>query len=69
MKGRARKIDSELKAMIEEIVEKKLLELLGDPDWGLELREEVKERLRRILRSRKKGVPAEDVASRLGLKW
>jgi len=69
MEKRAKKIDSELKAMIEEIVERKLLELLTDPDFGLELREEVKERLMRLLRSRKKGVPLQEVANRLGLKW
>ncbi|RKY17142.1 MAG: hypothetical protein DRP63_04205 [Planctomycetota bacterium] len=69
MERRAKRIDSELKAMIEEIVERKLLELLTDPDFGLELREEVKERLRRLLRSRKKGVPLQEVANRLGLKW
>jgi len=33
--------------LVESIVERKLLELLPDPDRGLDLREEVRERLRR----------------------
>ena len=36
----------ELKQIIEEAVEQKLEEMLGDPDEGLELREEIKARLR-----------------------
>lgn len=39
----------QLKALIQEAVEEKLQEILGDPDQGLELRENVKERLRRSL--------------------
>lgn len=37
----------ELRAMIETSVERKLVELLGDPDEGLELRPEVVERIER----------------------
>lgn len=37
----------ELKEMIETLVEQKLLELLGDPDEGLELRKSVRARLLR----------------------
>ena len=40
----------ELKEIIESTVEKKLIELLGDPDQGLVLRKTLKERL---LRQRK----------------
>jgi hypothetical protein len=40
----------ELKEMIESTVEKKLLQLLGDPDQGLVLRRAIKDRL---LRQRK----------------
>ena len=39
----------QLKALIQEAVEEKLQEILGDPDQGLELKEDVKERLRRSL--------------------
>ena len=62
----------ELKELIEQTVEQTLLELLGDPDEGLELREEVKARLRRSLARERKGVPgipAEEVAHKLGLGW
>ena len=62
----------ELKGLIEQTVEQKLLELLGDPDEGLELREEVKARLKRSLaRERKgvRGVPIAEVARKLVLAW
>jgi len=39
----------EFKRIIEEAIEQKLLEVLGDPDEGLELRPEIEERLRRSL--------------------
>ena len=39
----------QLKALIQEAVEEKLQEILGDPDQGLELKEYIKERLRRSL--------------------
>jgi hypothetical protein len=61
----------ELKELIEESVERKLLELLYDPDEGLELREEVKGRLRRgLARERKglRGTTIEEVTKRLGLE-
>jgi hypothetical protein len=45
----------ELKALIGEAVEEKLKELLGDPDSGLELKEEVIERLKVSLSSKEKG--------------
>ena len=39
----------ELKEIVQEAVEQKLTEMLGDPDEGLELREEITVRLRRSL--------------------
>ncbi len=60
----------ELKALIDETVEAKLEELMGDPDYGLELREDVKERLRDSLAAVERGekpVSVEEVAARLGL--
>jgi hypothetical protein len=60
----------QLKALIEDTVETKLQELMGDPDAGLELREEVKERLRRSLAAEKRGqkhISMEEVVRRLGL--
>ena len=61
----------ELKAMLETTVEQKLLELLGDPDEGLEIRRSVRERLmrqKRAVAAGERGEPFEDVVRRLGLE-
>ena len=65
---------SELKAMLEAVVEtaveEKLLEILGDPDQGLELRGAIRERLARqgeAVSHGEYGRPFEDVLSELGL--
>lgn len=61
----------ELKEMIESTVEQKLLELLGDPDEGLEIRKSVRERLvrqKRQVSAGERGEPFEDVVQRLGLE-
>jgi hypothetical protein len=60
-----------LEGVVEETVERKLLEILGDPDEGLEIRSEVRQRL---LRQRKevvggeRGRPVEEVVRELGLE-
>ncbi len=62
----------ELKQIIEEAVESRLSELLGDPDEGLELREEVKARLKRSLQAQgrgSRGILGQEVAAELGLDW
>jgi hypothetical protein len=62
---------SELREMIEAIIEQKLLELLGDPDEGLPVRKSVRDRLLRQKRAvavGERGEPFEDVAQRLGLE-
>ncbi len=62
----------QLRQIVEEAVEQKLAEMLGDPDEGLELRDEIKARLRRSLAAERQGakpIPAQDVAARLGLEW
>jgi len=62
----------ELKYIIQEAMEQKLSEMFGDPDEGLELREEIKARLRRSLEAERRGVrgiPAQEVAAQLGLEW
>ena len=46
---------NELKKMIEITIEQKLLELLGDPDEGLEIKKSVKDRLLRQKKAVKKG--------------
>ena len=61
----------EFKQLVATTVEWKLMEMLGDPDEGLELREEIKARLRRPLEAERRGargVPAQEVAAQLGLE-
>lgn len=61
----------ELRELIEDVVERKFVELVGDPDTGLELREEVRERLlaqQRAVAAGDLGEPFEDVVKRLGLE-
>lgn len=58
----------QLKMLIEEAIEEKLQEYLGDPDEGLELREEVVQRLKTHRTSKKERVGMEQVAKRYGLE-
>jgi hypothetical protein len=58
-------------AMVEATVEKKLIEILGDPDEGLEIREAVRDRLLRqkqAVAAGERGLPLEDVVRQLGLE-
>ncbi len=62
----------QLKALIESAVESKMLEMFGDPDKGLELKPQVKAKLRRSMaavRRGERGIPVRDLAEELGLKW
>jgi hypothetical protein len=62
----------ELKALIAEVVEEKFREILADPDVGLALRPEVRERLRADLKEPQMeggNIPAAEVARRRGLEW
>ena len=59
-----------LEAVVETTVEQKLLEILGDPDDGLELREAVRDRLirqRRAVAKGQYGQPMEDLVKELEL--
>ena len=61
----------ELREMIETIVEQKLLELVGDPDEGLPIREAIRDRLLRqkeAVANGERGDPFEEVVQRLGLE-
>ena len=61
----------ELRDLIESVVEEKLLELLGDPDEGWVLREEVRERLlrqKRAVAEGERGESMEDVLEHLGIQ-
>ena len=60
----------EFKALVRQAAEEKLEELLGDPDSGLELRDEVKEKLEQSLiavQDGQKGIPVDEVANQAGL--
>jgi len=46
-----------LRELIAEVVEEKLLELLGDPDAGLDIRDDVRERLLRSRAAVEQGAP------------
>jgi signal recognition particle GTPase len=62
----------QFKDLVQDAIEEKLQELIGDPDIGLELREEVRERLRSSLAARQAGektIPIEEVARQAGLDW
>lgn len=62
----------ELKALIRETVAEILEEFLDDPDRGLKLKEEVRHQLIESKKGREagiRGIPAEEVAKRLGLNW
>jgi hypothetical protein len=56
----------ELKKLIWDVLDEKFRELFFDPDNGLELREEVEQRLKASLSSKAR-VPFEEVKKRLGL--
>ncbi len=62
----------QFEALVESAVERKLVELLGDPDEGLVLKPSVKARLLRSLAAVRRGgtgIPAKNVARDLNLKW
>jgi hypothetical protein len=63
----------ELRTLIHEVVTEVINELLADPDEGLELREELEQRLQRSREKQQAGlqqtVPVEEVARKLGLEW
>ena len=72
MKTLARMTVEEFREVVEEAVERKLTEMLSDPDKGRILRATVAQRLRSSLQTTRRGergVPARDVAKRFGLKW
>ena len=61
----------ELKGMIEAAVEQKLIEILGDPDEELEIRDVIRDRLlrqRQAVAAGEQGLLLDDVVRRLGLE-
>ncbi len=62
----------EFKVLIRETVKQTLMEMVNDPDEGLQLREEMKAALQRSVHETEAGaetIPAERVAAKLGLEW
>ena len=51
---------------LEHLIEQKILEVLGDPDSGLELRDEFKEILKRRLGNPSKRISHQEVVNRVG---
>ena len=72
MKTLTRMTVEELREVVEDAVERKLTEMLSDPDKGRTLRSTVERRLRRSVQATRRGergVPAAEVAKKYGLKW
>ena len=62
----------EFRAVIGDVVEEKLREILNDPDAGLALRPEILERLRADLdqpQQEGENIPLAELARRRGLDW
>ena len=61
----------ELREIIEMSIEQKLIEILGDPDEGLAIRESVRDRLlrqREAVAAGERGQPLDDIVQQLGLE-
>ncbi|MDR9405499.1 MAG: hypothetical protein RI580_18930 [Halothece sp. Uz-M2-17] len=62
----------ELKLIIQETVTETIESLLNDPDQNLDLKPEIEQQLRESLEKTKngeRGIPAEEIAQKLGLDW
>ncbi|TKB33683.1 MAG: hypothetical protein E8D51_05510 [Nitrospira sp.] len=59
---------TQLKELVRGFVDDRLRELLGDPDLGLQLSEELRARLKESLSSTER-LSGEDLADQLGLRW
>ncbi len=62
----------EFKELVREAFLQALFDILGDPDEGLELRDDFAEVLQRSLADVEAGgktIPVEEVAGKLGLTW
>jgi hypothetical protein len=72
MRTLARLTVDELREVVEDAVERKLTELLNDPDKGRKLRAWIQRRLHQSLlanRQGQRGIPASQVARKHGIKW
>ena len=62
----------QFKALVRETVRQTLLEVIGDPDDGLEPRDDFKAKLQQSLAMAQAGgqtIPIEEAAAKLGLSW
>jgi hypothetical protein len=62
----------QFKDLIRQVVIQTLSEVLGDPDEGLELRDDIKVKIQQSLAAMQAGtktIPAQEVAAKLGLTW
>ena len=59
---------AQLKALINELIDEKLDQMINDPDSGLELKEEVIEKLKAQKLSRNKRTTMAEVNAEFGLK-
>lgn len=57
-----------IEKIVEKAVNRKLQELLKDPDYGLELRKDFKQKLNFILRKRRKTIPEAKIAEKYGVR-
>ena len=70
MSPKEKKALQDMKPWIEHVVEEKLAEIVGDPDENLKLKDEIRDRLKQSLKSKKPdAVSGEEAAKRLGLRW
>jgi len=58
-----------IEGIVEKVVNKKLQKLLSDPDYGLELREEIKQKLDSILERKGRTISEEKIAEKYGVKF
>ena len=59
---------SKIEKIVEQIVDRKLQELLSDPDYGFKLRAEFQQKLDATLKKRGKTIPANEVAQKYGVR-
>ncbi len=58
-----------LEKIIERIVDRKLKQLLNDPDYGLELRDEFKQKLNKIIKRNSKPITEQKIANKYGVRF
>ena len=72
MKPVSRMTAEELREIVEEAVERKLFEMVADPDKSFKLKPEIRRRLKSTIKAQRKGergIAASQVAKKLGLRW